>query len=116
MQGRRHKHPARIHFAVVHVQLLVHHRIVQADYLAIHFHRVRQQDGILINAQHSLGEAGFSVSGGSVDEDRILRNQSRTQLIQHMVGDHQVGKRRPQNFAVNTDLCGLQLRSAVIIL
>ena len=45
-------------------ELLVHYRIVQADDLAIHLHRVGQQDGVVIDPQHAFRQAGFSVSRG----------------------------------------------------
>ena len=33
-----------------------------------------------------------------------------------MIADHQIGKRRPQDLAVDTDLCGLRLGGAVVVL
>ena len=116
MQGRRHKRPARIDVRIVHVQLLMHHRVVQADHLVVHFHGVRHQNGILIDAQHSFRQAGFAVAGGPVDEDGVLRDQRRAELIEQLIGDHQVRKRRAQDFAVDADLRRLRFGGAVVIL
>ena len=77
--------------------------IVQADDLVVDFDRVGDQDRVLIHAQHALGQAGFAVAGGAVDEDRILRNDGRAELIEHAVGHDQVGERAAEDSAVDVD-------------
>ena len=38
------------------------------------------------------------------------------ELIEELIGDHQVGKRRAQDFAVDVDLRGLRFGGAVVVL
>ena len=87
----------------------MHHRIVKADDLAVHFDRVGHQDGVFIDPQHALRQAGFAVAGRSIKEDRVLRNERRPELVEHVVGDHEVGKSGAQELAVDIDLGGLCL-------
>jgi hypothetical protein len=94
---------------------VVHHRVVHADDLVIDLHRVRNQYRVLIHAQHSLREAGFPVSRGTVHEDRILRNDSRAELIQHSIAHHQVGKRIAQRLSVHVHLGSLLLCGRMIV-
>ena len=95
---------------------LVNHRIVQADDLVVDFDRVGNQHGVLIDAQHALGQAGFSVAGGAVHEDRILRNDGRAELVEHAVRHDQVGEGGAQRLAVDMHLGRLDFGRGLDIL
>src|SRR5581483_6243864 len=60
--------------------------------------------------------AGFSVAGGSVDEDRVLRNDGRAELVEHAVGDDQVGEGLAEGAAVDVNFGGLHFGRGVIFL
>ena len=92
----------------------VHHWIVQADHLVVDFDRVGNQHRIVIHAQHTLGEAGFSVAGGPVDEDRVLRNNGRAELIEHAVASPSGRKTPAAARAVDLHLGRLDFGGGVI--
>ena len=115
MQGRLQSSQRGSISSFVVLDRLVDHRIVQTDDLVVDLDGVRDQHRVFIYAQHALGQTGFSVAGGAVDEDRILRNDGRAELVEHAVRDDQIGKSRAQSLAVDVHFRRLDLVGLVII-
>ena len=112
MHGRRHSIQRGSMVGILVFKLVVNHRIVQTDDLAVHFYCVRDQHGVVVNPQHPLRQAGLAVSGGTVEEDRLLGDERRSQAVQQPVRNNQVRERVAQDFPVDVDLCCLILVAA----
>ena len=84
------QYPARVQIVRLYGERTVQHGVEQRDDVARQFQGVGDQDGIFIDAQQALGEAGFAVAGGSVEEQRFLRDQRGTELVQQMFREDQV--------------------------
>ena len=65
----------------------MHYRVEQRNDVAVHFHRVRHHDGVVVNAQDPLRDAGFAVAGAAIEEQGLVADQGRAKLIQQSIGD-----------------------------
>ena len=94
----------------------MHHRVEQRDDVPVHFHRVRHQNRIVIDAQKPLRDTGFAVARAAVQEQRLVPDQRRPQLVQQRVRQDQVVKRLPQALPAQTHAGRLRLHPVVILL
>jgi len=44
----------------------------------------RDDDGVVVNAQEPLGQAGLAAAGGAVQEDRVLGDDGRAKLVSRL--------------------------------
>src|ERR1039458_855548 len=84
--------------------------------MAVHFHRVGHDNGVVIDAQDALGDAGLAVARAAVKEQGLVTDQRWTQLIQQAIGQYQVVEGLAQAFAAQTDTRRLRLHYFLVLL
>ena len=94
----------------------MHHRVEDRDDVAIHLHRVGNQHRVMVHAQDPLGDAGLAVARAAIEEQRLVADQRRSELVEQAVGQHQVVKGLAQPLAAQPHLCRLRPDHLVILL
>ena len=84
--------------------------------MAVHFHRVRDHDGVVIDAQDAFRDAGLAVSGAAVEEQRLVADQGGAELVEQAVGQDEVVEGLAQALAAQADVGGLRLDYLLVLL
>ena len=61
-------HPPRIEKLVFRFDLPVHDGVEYGNDVPVHFHRVGNDDGVLVNSQNALGDAGFAAARSAIQK------------------------------------------------
>ena len=78
-------------------------RVVDDDGVAVHHHRMGNDDPVGVQAGESFGERGLAGTRRAVEEHRVLAVECRPQLVEHVVLDDEVGERVSNGAAVDGD-------------
>jgi len=61
-EGPFRDHPALVQLRIFAIHSLVDYGVVENDDFSVHFHGVRDQNGIAIDAQQAFGQAGLTIA------------------------------------------------------
>ena len=75
--------------------------VVDADDRPVDRHGPRDENGVTVDPDHPLRQAGLAGAGRAVEEDGALVHERRSQLIEHVVLDDEVAEGRSDRFPVH---------------
>ena len=89
-------------------------RVVNVDDLPLHLHGVGQQHLVVEDAHEALGDRRLAVSGRAIQKDLRVRDDRRPDLIEGLLGQHEVVEDLLQTIAIDLVLGGLPAHGGVV--
>jgi hypothetical protein len=85
----------------------MHGGVTQCDDLAVDFDRVWHQNPVFVHACQAFGDGCLARAAGSIEENGTLRNQRRTDGIEHRIAHHNIGEGTSQHIPIDPETRGL---------